>query len=111
MLIVLAALLLWRTLEAAGLFRPLALLVPFALLTHPIYLRLSLDRMTDLTGTIFLLGGWLFWMSCDEKHKRDGNTVLFVVLGMLAGERSVRNGRMPERRHGPSPWPRPSASS
>lgn len=84
-LVVLAALLLWRVSEAAGLPRPVALLMPFAFIMHPIILRLEIDRMTDLTGAIFLLSGWLLWLRRPAEAASGARLPVFALLGILAG--------------------------
>lgn len=82
----LAGLLLFRALERAGVPRPAALLVPFGFLTHPIMLRTELDRMTDLTGAVMLLGGWLVWLNVARgEDDNRGRRASLVILGVLAG--------------------------
>lgn len=85
-LVLLAGLLLWRAAERAGLPRTVAFLLPFGFLTHPIIVRLELDRMTDLTGGLFVLGGWLIWshlMDGQPGPRRLAHAV--ALLGLLAG--------------------------
>lgn len=86
-LIVLAALAMGRCLAAVGCPGALRSWLVVLFLTHPIVIKMMRDRMTDLTGAVFMMGGMLVWFSLRSGGGMRGRDRLrgALVIGLLAG--------------------------
>lgn len=84
-LFIVAIALLARILARIELPRVLIPWVLLVLLAHPIIFRLELDRLTDLTGAVFLMGGLLALLV----HKQDEESFYPIraaaIMGIAAG--------------------------
>ncbi len=84
-LVVLSAILLFRALLAVGTTRSIAPWLVLVYLVHPIIFKLEWDRVTDLTGAIFLLGGLLV-ATTPADGKADSNAPKNIFLiGIFVG--------------------------
>ncbi len=86
-LIVIAALAMGRCLTAVGCPAATRSWLVVLFLTHPIVRKMTLDRMTDLTGAVFMMGGLLAWFGMRGGGEASGRDRLrsALLIGLLAG--------------------------
>lgn len=85
-LVALSVALLLRLSIAVGLPRSITPFVGILFLNHPIIVRLELDQMTDITGVMFLLAAWLYWIAESGYARGEGLRIRdALIMGILAG--------------------------
>ncbi|MCH8333434.1 hypothetical protein IIC65_05825, partial [Candidatus Sumerlaeota bacterium] len=86
LLILTATALLSRLLGAVGTPKVALPWLLLLFLSHPIIVKLELDRLTDLTGCVFLLAGWLLWVRWNRWHPGIiAPRRIFLLMGLMAG--------------------------